>query len=338
MTPGSVRFSARHLGGATLMVILTLFIQGTGTGFQSPAGSDTSPFDARDLIGPDTALPVKKSLTGSQYISQNSANPNEGQMALAIQLSAYNFHESAIKVLRGILNRQPSLHECHYRLGYSLELAGKVDESLESYQRYLELVPEQPVTLYRIGELLNRKGEIEKSNQFLKRYLESVPDCPAGQRRVGQNLLALNKPEEAIVYLLRVLEQFPLDRGNLTALSQAQLRAGKREEAQRNQETLAQFRSGELTEVSISLSDPLILILKKLNKSPSHSLDRAKELEDQGFFASANVYLQFALEGLPQVAPVHDRIGRNQYRLGQLDEALQSYNAALKLEIGRAHV
>ena len=315
-----------------LLPVFIVLIQVTGTAFQDAGNSVDSPFDVDELVSEDTALPVRRALNGCDVISQSGSYRNEGQMALAIQLAAYDFHESAVKILREILERDANFHECYYRLGYSLELAGMVDESLDSFRRYLELVPQQSVTLYRIGELLNRKGELEESNLFLNRYLKSVPDCPAAHRRIGQNFLALNNPQEAIPALNVAREQYPLDRGTLTALSQAMLRTGNREEAQKLQETLAQLRNGELTEESISIRDPLIQVQNKLNKSPAHSLDRALELESKMLFASANVYLQLALEGIPDSAPIHDRIGRNCYRLGQFEEALRFYDASLKLE------
>lgn len=317
---------------ALLLLISIFLIQISEAGSQSAEKTMDTPFDVNELVDEDTALPVRKALIGCDLISQTSRFRNDGQMALAIQLAAYDFHDSAVKVLREILDRDADFHECHYRLGYSLELSGMVDEALESFRRYLELEPNHPVTLYRIGELLNRTGEIEESNQFLNRYLKSNPNCPAAHRRVGQNLLALNKPEEALPALIVAKDQYPLDRGTLTALSQAQLRSGNREEAQKLQETLALLRSGELTETPISISDSLIQVQNKLKKSPAHCLDQAVNLETKGFYASANIYLELAAQGIPDAAAVHDRIGRNCFRLGQYAEALQSYDKSLKLE------
>ena len=95
------------------------------------------------------------------------------------------------------------------------------------------------------------------------------------------------------------------------------------------------MRSGELTETPISISDTLIQVQNKLNKSPAHCLDRAQDLESKGLFASAKVYLEIAAEGIPEAAAVHDRIGRNCFRLGQFEEALRSFDTSLKLEPNR---
>ena len=325
----------RHFRITLILLALLLLVQVGGSGFQSDVNAPDSPLNLNDLINSETVLPVRRAIRGCELLSRSGSNQREGQLALAIQLAAYDFHESAVKVLRNILKEDPTQHDCHYYLGYSLELAGLVDEALESFRRYLELEPNHSVTLYRIGELLNRKGEIAESNQFLNRYLEKVPNCPAAHRRIGQNFLALNKPEEALSPLSVAKEQYPLDRGTLTALSQAQLRSGNREEAQKLQKTLALLRSGELTETPINIRDSLIQIQNKLNKSPSHCLEKAVDLQAKGFFASANVYLEIAAEGLPEAAAVHDRIGRNCFRLGQYDQALQAYDKSLKLEPGR---
>lgn len=294
--------------------------------------TDSREVKIENLIEEDTALPVIRALIGCESIIQSNPAILDRKLSLAIQLCAYDFHESAVRVLQEILRADPTIHECHYRLGYSLELLGKVDEALVEFQRYLELEPQQSVTLYRIGELLNRNGDIESSNEYLLRYLEGVPDCPAGKRRIGQNLITLNKPAEAIQYLESTLDRFPRDRGSLTALSQAFLRSGQKEKTIPLQETLKKLRNSELVSTPVNLADPLMQRLNQLDKTPAFCSTAALELESKGQYASANVYLELAIDGSPDSTNLFRRYGSNCAKLGQNEQAFKAYHRALQLD------
>ena len=95
--------SPRHFRFTLILLGFLLLIQVGGSGYQSETNGVDSTLNVNDLINEETVLPVRKAISGCELISRSGSYQNEGRLALAIQLAAYDFHESAIKVLREIL-------------------------------------------------------------------------------------------------------------------------------------------------------------------------------------------------------------------------------------------
>jgi DNA-binding SARP family transcriptional activator/TolB-like protein len=119
----------------------------------------------------------------------------------------------AEQLLREVLRRSPNSSSAHYIFGQLLKLQGRYAESLQSFQRALELNPSFIFANAHIGSIKTQLGQPEEGLKHIEAYMHVAPNNePAmgyAHLYVGQAELALGHPQNALEAILHANSFFP---------------------------------------------------------------------------------------------------------------------------------
>ncbi|MHC1573111.1 MAG: tetratricopeptide repeat protein [Candidatus Syntropharchaeales archaeon] len=101
------------------------------------------------------------------------------------------------KIFKEILEEEPLDLNVHYFLVELLRQTEKFEEARHEYQRLLELIPEDSLTLHNYAILLTDMGEFEEAERIFKKAIQLEPDDIVFRLSYGDFLKALNRDIEA---------------------------------------------------------------------------------------------------------------------------------------------
>lgn len=90
----------------------------------------------------------------------------------------------------------------HFERGYEAQMAGRLDEAVESYQRSLAIQPTAEAQTF-LGWALANQGSYEAAIQECQRAIALDPDFGNPYNDIGSYLIELGRDEEAIAWLER---------------------------------------------------------------------------------------------------------------------------------------
>lgn len=117
----------------------------------------------------------------------------------------------AIGFYRAAIAAEPSSFSAHFNLAITLDIHGKLSESIDSYLQALKLDATNWAPHYNLSQLLSRTGRHEEALDYANRSLALAPDEAAAHARVAISLKALNRFAEAAQAFRSVLERTPPD-------------------------------------------------------------------------------------------------------------------------------
>jgi len=90
----------------------------------------------------------------------------------------------------------------HFERGYEAQMAGRLDEAVECYQRSLAIQPTAEAQTF-LGWALANQGSYEAAIQECQRAIALDPDFGNPYNDIGSYLIELGRDEEAIAWLER---------------------------------------------------------------------------------------------------------------------------------------
>jgi len=222
--------------------------------------------------------------------------------------------EKAITAYRHAIKLNPDVEEIHLSLAETLQQQAKLDleqaalayrraidlnpEHIESYQKLLELEPENGDYWFSLGKVLINKGEVDSAVKAYRQACDLKPQDAEIYQQLGELLVKLGQLEEAIAALHRAVELAPESGHDHYLLGLALTRIGQEEDA------ITTFRrAGEL-------------------------------LEQQGKLELAIVAYQEMLQLSSNSADLSFKLGMLHSQCGQFTEALTQYQQALQSQSG----
>ena len=167
--------------------------------------------------------------------------------------------EKAIYAYRQAIKLNPDAEQIHFSLAETLQQQAKLDleqaalayrraielnpQQIESYQKLVEIDPENGDCWLSLGKVLEKKGDVDSAVKAYRRACELKPENAEIYQQLGKLLVKLNQLEEAIASYRRAVEITPSSGHYYHLLGLALTKIGQEEEA------LATFRrAGELLE------------------------------------------------------------------------------------------
>jgi DNA-binding winged helix-turn-helix (wHTH) protein/Flp pilus assembly protein TadD len=154
-------------------------------------------------------------------------------------------HEQAIKSYQRALELDPNDDETHHQLSMVYSHVGLIDEALESVARALDLNPNNTMARFRAGLYQAYKGNFESSVATLKTIPRDVSPLLV-YRAMADALVQLGKLDDADAIVDHYLQEYPADEGgSFTSVKAVVLaKRGKKLEAEKAIRRAAEIGSG----------------------------------------------------------------------------------------------
>jgi Tfp pilus assembly protein PilF len=202
----------------------------------------------------------------------------------------------------------PNSARAHWRYGFSLHKAGRLDEAAEQCEIALRLNPKEKEVHYSLGQIRAAQSRLDDARNELEEALRAEPRNSEILCEYGRVLALLGRKEEAVA-------QFEL-------ATQAAPNSG-----------MAHYDYGVFL-VAESKIDQAIkefeIALKRQSNHPEAHYQLGHAFYLKGNFEGAKRHYEETARLDPK-APVHGGLGAVYFRLGQTSEAIAQFKEALRL-------
>ena len=147
----------------------------------------------------------------------------------------------AEQVFQELLAKYPNAPNVHYIYGAFL-LQGNPPEAVRHFERELQISPGHVPALVQLAFEFQKRGEFEKGLGHAREAVKNAPNSAVARNILGRLLLDLDQLEPGISELERSRELAPESPQTRFALATAYARAGRSEEAAREQEEFLRLR------------------------------------------------------------------------------------------------
>ena len=133
---------------------------------------------------------------GSLHYS-NNINPPKKEIERLIELFQNNQYVYAEQLALSITNRFPNHSFTWKLLGVVLKQLGKINESLESFQKSIKLAPRDVESYHNLGITLTEVGRFKEAVSSYETVIALDPKCAEAHNNLGFTLKEMGKLEEA---------------------------------------------------------------------------------------------------------------------------------------------
>jgi tetratricopeptide (TPR) repeat protein len=235
----------------------------------------------------------------------------------------------------------------------------EADTALDCFRRAAERAPQQAVPTVHYAELLLGQGQLERAEPFVDRALKLAPQDPRVLRAAGQLAFLQNRLDDALTHANAAARADPQRHRIHSLLSQIHQRRGDQAAVEQELKALAATADADWP-------DPLLAEVAPYKRGTTWTLQVAQELIQVGRVyeaigmlrrlggkeakdvrvlivlgkaylrigntAEAATTLQLAAARDPNQAPLHFEMGNLALVTRRLDEAVQHYREAIRLD------
>jgi len=219
-----------------------------------------------------------------------------------------------------------------YYLAHLYKARGDAVKSAASFERALQLKPDDPTTLIWLGEEYLDQGRPDAAARVLERALARQPESVAALYRLGRASLAKHEYDRAVDELERALA---LDRQSAPVVHyQLAMAYRQRGDAARADQHMRLRGAGE-----IRPRDPLMQDLESvLESAVAFEVRGAKALDDRDWTAAAAAFRK-GIALAPNEPSLHHKLGTALFMSGDVNGAAEEFTAALRVSptFAKAH-
>jgi tetratricopeptide (TPR) repeat protein/glycosyltransferase involved in cell wall biosynthesis len=230
------------------------------------------------------------------------------------------------------------------RRGIALARQGRLDEAVASFQRAVQINPQDAAAHGNLGLALSMQGKLDEALVCCRRVVELRADSAEGYSNLGRLWMAQGRIEEALACLRRSLELKPGFAEAHNRLGLALQKQGKAEEAAASYRAALQSNPafaeadvnlGNVLKEKGDLDEAIACYQRALQLKPDcaeayNNLSFA--FRERGKLDEAIAFCRRALELKPDFAEAHDNLGAAFGDQGKPDEALACHRRALELK------
>ncbi|HEX6728782.1 MAG TPA: tetratricopeptide repeat protein [Pyrinomonadaceae bacterium] len=140
-----------------------------------------------------------------------------------------------------LLTRYPNDPNAHYSFGVFM-IPQDADRALQEFRRALELNPHHQASMVQMAFEYLKRREYDKALPLAEKSVELAPGMYPARNALGRVLLELGQTARAIVHLEEGIRLAPGSPEMHFALARAYTRAGRKQEADREQEIFQKLR------------------------------------------------------------------------------------------------
>ena len=247
---------------------------------------------------------------GLSPVQERAANSADDLNQIGIRLAQQGRLEESLLSFRRALEIQPGLAQTHHNLGITLQDLGRLEEAVASYRRALALKPDYAIAHNSLGTALKEQGNLDEAVACFRRALQLKPDDVMACSNLANSLNQQGQLAEAVACYRRVLTLKPDFAEGYADLG------GLLRDQGRVDEAVACCRR------ALELKPDFAEALANLGVA----------LRDQGNLDEAVACQRRALELKPDFAVAYVNLGIALVDLGRFAEAMACYDRALELE------
>jgi predicted O-linked N-acetylglucosamine transferase (SPINDLY family) len=241
----------------------------------------------------------------------------------------------------------PSAEELNRR-GIALAQQGRLDEAMASFQRAVEIKPDDAVAHGNWGLALTLQGKLDEAVAHYRRALELKPDFADAYSNLGRVWMTRGQITEALACFRRALELKPDFAEAHNRLGLALQQQGKREEAAASYHRALQsnpaFAEAHVNLANLfqeggDLDQAIARYHQALQLKPEYvdaHANLAAALTGKGLLSEAVACCRRALGIRPDDAGTHNNLGNALLAQGRVTEAAACYRQAVRHKPGYA--
>jgi len=233
--------------------------------------------------------------------------------------------------------------EIFYKLGFSLQQQGKLDEAIVAYQKVLKQQENYSAAYSQLGMIYHQQGKFEEAIAAFRKCIALEPNSADGYYNLGYTLQSSDQFEESIPYYLQALKLQPQHSSAQMNLAIAFRKHGKLPEALNSFQTALTLQPND---ASLHYNYALTLYEAGQIKEAVSAYQKAISLKPdypEAYFDLINIYLkehssEHAINSLNQADALKAYLPEMYYNLGfafqcldKLDEAVFCYQQVVKI-------
>lgn len=227
---------------------------------------------------------------------------------LGVAYSEIGNLQRAESELKSCVNADPGFLDAYIALAQMMLARGNPKESLQYSRIAMERAPDRPELALLTGNAYADMGQYANAEKSFQAYVTAMPHSTEGLNRLGLLNIAQHRGQEAIQYFEKALQLDPTDYEALDGIISTLILSGAKDKAtQRINAELARQSSPELLNIA------------------------GKGFTATGDYDSAELNLQKALSKSPDNFASYVLLGSLYTQKKNVPEAIQHYEAALKL-------
>lgn len=206
----------------------------------------------------------------------------------------------------------------------TLSKMGHVDAAVEAFRKAYASNPEDIETRLYLADTLLQVGDVQQSHDLFASVTEQFPNRVEGWLGLGKVLNTMGNSSAAVAALRRAAALGP-EFGEIHYALALALRASGDNDGSRN--AMDTFNNTQHSR--LPARDPLVQALNRMNVSDVPQVARASRLLEDGQLEEAATYFRAAVTTNPANQDAWGGLVDTLIRLGRLDQAGESYRAAL---------
>lgn len=115
-------------------------------------------------------------------------------------------HQENAAKCKAELKSKPNDMDLFYRLGYSLQILGELEEALSCFESALRLRPDHGVLLNACGVAHLKLGRLDRALEYTKQAVDAAPKSPEFLADYADVLRTLNRRDEARAAYLKAMK------------------------------------------------------------------------------------------------------------------------------------
>jgi protein O-mannosyl-transferase len=116
---------------------------------------------------------------------------------------------NSLTLFRHALDVTENNYIAHLKMAESLYEQQRLDEAVTEYQKYFQIIPNDPDALNAYGIILGRLGRYDEAVKYLTKALQMKPDFADAHANIGYALIIQGNIDEAAVHLSKALQLDP---------------------------------------------------------------------------------------------------------------------------------
>ena len=302
--------------------------QASARTLEPPPGLGLQPVRLPDFSSMEAAV---RSQMEAQFSSLKAlvAHPGTTREALASAygnagtlLMAANFLDAAETCLLNAQALSPSERRWPYYLGHLYKGKGPVEKSIASFDRALQMMPDDVPTIIWLGEADLSAGKPDAADDVFAKALARQPSVAAAWFGAGRAALAKQDYRRAVDQLTRALELDPRATGVHYSLAMAYRGLGD--------VTKAEAHLAQRGDVDPRPADPLMRELDALLQSAEAFNIRGGAELDAGHWQAAASNFRKGLELNPNDPSLRHRLATALYQMGDVPGAIEQFEQVLR--------
>ena len=295
-------------------------------------------------VAKEAVRKIQNGLPRNQSTQVEITNPPQDQINALINLYHSGQMVKTEQLCRDLLKIYPQSLDTINVLGAALQVQGKLQEAVASYNKVIQIKPDYAEAYNNRGNALKDLGQLDEAVTSYSKAIQIRPDYAEAYYNRGIALQNLGQVEEAVASYNQAIQIRPDYAEAYSNCGVALQNLGQVDEAVASYNQAIQiepdyaeayYNRGNALKVLGQLHEAVASYNQAIQIRPDYAEaynNRGNALQELGQLDEAVASYNQAIQIRPDYAEAYSNRGYALQDLGQLDEALASYNQAIQIK------